>query len=150
MLIFKTQNKRVRIDQRGRSMGINSYKFSQLYQWLQFICTKQMHEFIFYSYFISAISKFLIGKMSLKNKFENRFSKPDFGFQTENRFSINIPNLIAYAVFNYLNEVVQSLLQLKIFTVNALIIKNQFTIANSPLLTHITTSSHTTPSQVPL
>src|SRR6218665_2433872 len=25
--------------------------------------------------------------MSLKNKFENRFSKPDFGFQTENRFS---------------------------------------------------------------
>src|SRR6218665_470646 len=66
-------------------MGINSYKFSQLFQWLQFICTKQMHEFIFYSYFFSAINKFLIGKMSLKNKFENQ--KPDFGFKTENRIS---------------------------------------------------------------
>src|SRR6218665_919796 len=70
-------------------MGINSYKFSQLFQWLPFICTKQMHEFIFYSYFFSAISTFLIEKMSLKNKSENRFQnrKPDFGFQTENRIS---------------------------------------------------------------
>jgi len=46
-----------------------------------------MHEFIFYSYFYSVISKFLIGKMSVKNKFENRFAKPNFGFQTENRIS---------------------------------------------------------------
>src|SRR6218665_2227034 len=77
-------------------MEINSYKFSQLFQWLQFICTKQMHEFIFYSYFFSAISKFFIGKLTLKNKFENRFSKPKTGFRFSNRkpdfrFSINIP-----------------------------------------------------------
>src|SRR6218665_3241836 len=78
-------------------MESNSYKFSQLFQWLQFICTKQMHEFIFYSCFYSAISKFLIGKMSLRNKFENRFSKLKTGFRFSNRkpdfgFLINIPN----------------------------------------------------------
>src|SRR6218665_2724482 len=84
-------------------MEINSYKFSQLFQWLQFICTKQMHEFIFYSYFYSAISRFVIGKMSLKNKFENRFSKPKTGFRFSNRkldfrFSINIPTFIRRVV----------------------------------------------------
>jgi len=78
-------------------MGINSYKFSQLFQWLQFICTKQMQEFIFYSYFFSVISKFLIEKMNLKNKFENQISKPKTVFRFSNRkpyflFSINIPN----------------------------------------------------------
>jgi len=55
-----------------------------------------MHEFIFYSYLFSAISTFFIGKMILKNKFENRFSKPKTGFRSSNRkpdfrFSINIP-----------------------------------------------------------
>jgi len=66
-------------------MGINSYKFPQLFQWLQFICTKQVHEFIFYSYFFSAISKFLIEKMSLKINSKTSFQnqKPDF----ENRIS---------------------------------------------------------------
>src|SRR6218665_2681990 len=85
-------------------MEINSYKFSQLFQWLQFICTKQMHEFIFYSYFSSQISKFLIEKVSLKNKFENRFSKPKTGFRFENRkpdfrFLINIPNCVYSILF---------------------------------------------------
>src|SRR6218665_4125479 len=98
MLIFKVLNRRVGIDQSGRCMEISSYKFSQLFQWLQFICTKQMYEFIFYSYFYSAISKFFIEKMSLKNKFENRFSKPKTGFRFSNRkpdfrFLINIPSL---------------------------------------------------------
>src|SRR6218665_572700 len=87
-------------------MGINSYKFSQLFQWLQSICTKQMHEFIFYSFFLSAISKFLIGKMTLKNIFENRFSKPKTGFRFSNRkpdfrFSINIPRLLPLSYLVY-------------------------------------------------
>src|SRR6218665_132996 len=82
-------------------MGIKRYKFSQLFHWFQFRCTKQMHEFIFYSYFFSAISKFLIGKMSLKNNFENRFSKPKTGFRFSNRkpdfrFSINIPSPVPF------------------------------------------------------
>jgi len=38
--------------------------------------------------------QFSIGKMILKNKFENRFSKPDF------QFSINIPNAKSSEVHN--------------------------------------------------
>ena len=94
---FQDLEQKSRNRKRGCCMGINSYKFSQLFQWLQLICTKQMYEFIFYSFFFSAIIKFLIEKMSLKNNFENRFSKPKTGFRFSNRkpdfrFSINIPN----------------------------------------------------------
>src|SRR6218665_392293 len=43
-----------------------------------------MHEFIFKG-FLLRILQFSIGKVILKNKFENRFSKPTTGFRFSNR-----------------------------------------------------------------